>query len=314
MVEAGQRIWVDGKLSDHSAIPLLTHTLHYGVGAFEGIRAYRRSDGRTSVFRLPEHIVRLFNSCKLVWLTPTVTIDEVIRGCIEVVATNGMEEAYLRPITYLGAGSMGLLPADNPVITAIAAWKWGAYLGAEALSKGIRCKISSLTRPTLNSAFTQGKLTGQYVTSVVAKREARHCGYDEAILLDSRGFVAEGSGENLFLVSKGELLTPPLSAGILPGITRETVMTLAREEGLIVKEESFPRDTLYLADEVFLTGTAAEVTPVREIDEHLIGSGGVGSITKHLQQRYFDIVGGVDHSHPEWHTFVEDPPPLQANA
>lgn len=310
MVQAAQWIWVDGTLtreeSAHS-VPLLTHTLHYGVGAFEGIRAYRRADGATSVFRLGAHVDRLFSSCTLVWMTPSVSREQVVQGAVDVLTNNGLHEAYLRPISYLAEGSMGLFPAENPVKTAIVAWPWGAYLGDEALTRGIRCKISSFSRSPAQSALTQGKLVGQYVNSVLAKREAKFAGYDEAILLDIHGYVAEGSGENLFIVRNGELWTPPISSGVLPGITRDTVMTLAREEGLIVREERFARDTLYLAEEVFLTGTAAEVTPVREVDNHPIGSGAVGELTRHLQRRYFDVVKGADQSHPEWLTFVQQP-------
>jgi branched-chain amino acid aminotransferase len=312
MVRAGHWIWVDGVLTREDAahsVPLLTHTLHYGVGAFEGIRAYQRADGATSIFRLGAHVERLFASCALVWMTPTVSRAQLEQGAIDVLAKNGLTEAYLRPISYLAAGSMGLLPDDNAVRTAIVAWPWGAYLGADGLSRGIRCKISSFTRSPAQSALTQGKLVGQYVNSVLAKREAKFAGYDEAILLDVHGSVAEGSGENLFIVSKGELWTPPISAGVLPGITRDTVMTLAREEGVTVREERFARDTLYLADEVFLTGTAAEVTPVREVDNHPIGNGAVGELTSHLQRRYFDVVKGADRSHPEWLTFVPNAEP-----
>lgn len=305
MVISAETIWIDGELrsgEDAGRVPLLAHTLHYGVGAFEGVRAYERASGESCVFRLEEHIVRLFNSCKLIMLKPVVSVDEVCDGCVRVLRDNAMAEGYLRPLCYLGAGSMGLLPADNPVITAITAWPWGAYLGSEALTDGIRCKIASLARHHVNVAFAQGKLVGQYVNSVMAKREAQLAGYDEAILLDTQGYVAEGSGENIFIVRGGELFTPPLSASILPGITRDTIMVLAREMGLSVREERFTRDQLWLADEVFLTGTAAEVTPVREVDDRAIGDGSVGPVTRRLQERYFDVVRGYDTTHPEWLT------------
>jgi branched-chain amino acid aminotransferase len=235
-------------------------------------------------------------------MEPTVTQQQVCAGCVQVLQDNGMTEGYLRPLSYLGEGNMGLLPSDNPVITVVTGWKWGAYLGADALEHGIRCKIASLARHHVNVAFAQGKLVGQYVNSVMAKREVVLAGYDEAILLDTQGFVAEGSGENIFIIAGGELITPPLSAGILPGITRDTVIVLAREAGLCVREERLTRDQLLLADEVFLTGTAAEVTPVREVDNRAIADGVPGPITRRLQQRYFDEVRGTDTTHPEWLT------------
>jgi branched-chain amino acid aminotransferase len=307
MVRAGQWIWADGTLKDNRAdngVSLLTHTLHYGVGAFEGIRAYRNPSGNAAVFRLGEHVRRLFDSCKLVWLEPQVSQADVEQACLDVLAKNGFDEAYLRPIVYLGAGAMGLLPVDNPVVTTVIAWPWGAYLGKDGLERGIRCKISSFRRHGAHSALSQGKIIGQYTNSVLAKREARADGYDEAILLDGQGLVAEGSGENLFLVDRGELVTPPLSVGILPGITRATIITLAAELGLTVRQEAFPREALYLADEVFLTGTAAEVTPVVEIDRHPVGDGTVGEVTRRLQQRYFDVVAGREPAHAAWLTEV----------
>jgi branched-chain amino acid aminotransferase len=278
--------------------------LHYGVGVFEGIRAYPGPNGNACIFRLRDHVRRLFDSCKLVWLEPRLSQADVEQACVDVIAANAFCEAYLRPIVYLGAGAMGLLPVDNPVVTAILAWPWGAYLGKDGLEQGIRCKISSYRRHTPNSALSQGKIIGQYTNSVLAKQEARADGYDEAILLDGQGSVAEGSGENLFLVQDGQLVTPPLSVGILPGITRATIITLARELGLKVRQQAFPREALYLADEVFLTGTAAEVTPVVEIDRHAIGVGSVGQVTRRLQQRYFDVVAGRDVPHPDWLTEV----------
>lgn len=307
MEMSGDKVWVDGRMlkrPEASDVSLLTHSLHYGVGAFEGVRAYERAGGETCAFRLREHVERLFQSCKLVLLEPVVTVDQVIDGCLEVLRANSMKSAYLRPLVYLGAGSMGLLPVTNPVVTAVMAWEWGPYLGADGIEKGIRCKISSFSRHHLQSAFAQGKLTGQYVGSVAAKREVTLAGYDEAILLNTSGFVAEGSGENIFVVRRGELITPSVSTGILPGITRDTIMTLAREAGLVVREEQFTRDQLYLADEVFLTGTAAEVTPVREIDNRAIGNGAVGPVTSRLQARYFDAVRGTDSTHPQWLSLI----------
>lgn len=307
MLEYGQKVWKDGEISDWKSggnLSLLTHTLHYGVGAFEGIRAYKRARGETAIFRLREHIDRLFDSCQLVLIKPIVTREQVMQGCVDVLRANGQAEAYLRPIALIADGAMGVYAPKNPVATYIATWKWGTYLGPEALEKGIRCMVSSFSRHHINVAFAKGKLVGQYINSVMAKQEAKLAGFDEAILTDVNGYVSEGSGENIFLVKGGKLLTPPLAASILGGITRDTVITLAREEGLVVAEQFITRDELYLADEVFLTGTAAEITPVREINHRGIGSGQMGPITRALQKRYFDVVKGSDDSHPEWLTRV----------
>jgi branched-chain amino acid aminotransferase len=307
MAEIGTSIWLDGKLIDRASaghVSVLAHTLHYGLGAFEGIRAYRREGGETSVFRLREHVDRLFDSCKLIQIEPTVSRSDVCRGCVDVLRRNKLDAGYLRPIVLLGEGAMGLYPQGNPVLTFIAAWAWGTYLGQDALEKGIRCKVSSYSRPHPNTAFARGKLTGQYIVSVMAKREVKAAGYDEALLLDHNGNVAEGSGENVFIVKDGRLITPPLTSAILAGITRDTVLALAREEGIVVQEQSFPRDALLLADEAFLTGTAAEITPVREVDERAIGDGRVGPVTRLLQERYFALVRGARQDHPEWLTLV----------
>ncbi len=307
MLEYGKKVWKDGEISDWQSggnLSLLTHTLHYGVGAFEGIRAYQRARGETAVFRLREHIDRLFDSCHLVLMKPVVTREQVVQGCVDVLRENKMAQAYLRPIALIADGAMGVYAPKNPVATYIAAWKWGTYLGPEALEKGIRCMVSSFSRHHINVAFAKGKLVGQYINSVMAKQEAKLAGFDEAILTDVHGYVSEGSGENIFIVKGGKLVTPPLAASILAGITRDTVMTLAREEGLVVTEQFITRDELHLADEVFLTGTAAEITPVREINHRAIGSGQMGPITRALQTRYFDVVKGTDDSHPEWLTRV----------
>ncbi len=303
MVDPGRKFWRDGELVDWSeqgSASLLTHTLHYGVGAFEGIRAYRRADGHTYVFRLREHIERLYDSCRLVMIEPAVTVAQTMNGCIDVLRANDMEDGYIRPMVFLGPGAMGILPLQNPVITFIVAWSWGAYLGKEGLENGIRCQISAYSRHHINVAFAKGKLNGQYINSVMAKQEAKKSGFDEALMLDVNGFVSEGSGENIFTVKNGVITTPPLSGSILAGITRATVIALAAEEGIPLVEAPITRDQLYLADEVFLTGTAAEVTPVREVDHRKIGGGGRGPITERVQQRYFDIVKGSDDSHPEW--------------
>ncbi|MFI5301003.1 MAG: branched-chain amino acid transaminase [Polyangiales bacterium] len=303
MVDKLDTIWMDGTLVpwDDAKIHILTHSLHYGLGAFEGIRAYKRADGKSAVFRLRDHIDRLFDSTKLVLMTMPFTREQVTQGCVDLLKSNRLEEGYLRPIAFVGEGAMGIY-VNNPTRVSIIAWKWGAYLGTEALANGIRAKISSFARHHINVSLSKAKMMGQYTNSILAKREAKLGGYDEAILLDSQGYVSEGSGENIFIVRKGMLVTPPLSSSILAGITRDTVIQLAREMKIEVREERITRDELWLADEVFFTGTAAELTPVREIDNRTIGDGKPGPITKRLQDRYFDVVKGSDTTHPEWLT------------
>jgi branched-chain amino acid aminotransferase len=278
--------------------------MHYELGAFEGIRAYKRADGTTSIFRLKEHLDRLYDTCKLCLIEPRFGRDVVTQACSQLLRENRMDEAYLRPIVFVGDGAMGIYAPNNPIRTAIVAWRWGAYLGQDALDKGIRAKLSSWSRHHIHVSLPKGKIMGQYTNSMLAKREAKLAGYDEALLMDVQGYVSEGSGENLFMVKNGRIITPPLSASILAGVTRDSIMTLAREEGLTVSEEMITRDQLYLADEVFLTGTAAEVTPIREIDDRKVGEGVMGPVTKRLQHRYFDVVKGSDTSHPEWLTRV----------
>jgi len=304
------KIWLDGTLVPFSQaqVHILTHTLHYGVGAFEGIRAYKRPDGKGAIFRLADHIERLFNSCHICMMDVPYTREQVAAACVETMRANKMAEAYLRPLVFLGDGELGLGSTGNPVRVAIAVYEWGAYLGEEGLRRGIRAKVSSFTRGALNSNMSKGKICGQYVNSVLAKREALKAGYAEAVLLDGNGLVAEASGENIFVVKRGKLKTPPLSSAILEGITRDTVITLAREQGLVVEETTFARDELYLADEVFFTGTAAELTPVREIDDRQIGAGECGPVTRKLQDAFFEAVKGragkEKPSHPEWLTYV----------
>jgi branched-chain amino acid aminotransferase len=304
MVDKLQKIWLDGELIDwdEAKVHVLTHSLHYGLAAFEGIRAYKRANGQSYVFRLREHIDRLFDSCKLTLLAPKFTREQISAACLDTLRANGMAEGYLRPLIFVGDGAMGIYAPNNPVRASVICWKWGAYLGEDALKKGIRAKISSFARHHINISLAKGKITGQYTNSVLAKREAKFGGYDEAILLDASGFVSEGSGENIFVVKKGILHTPDLSCSILEGITRDTILTIAREEGVPVHEGRITRDQLWLADEVFLTGTAAEVTPIREVDDRQIGDGTVGPVTRRLQARFFDIVRGNDTSHPEWLT------------
>lgn len=306
MVDKVKKIWMDGELVDwdDANVHVLTHSFHYGIGAFEGIRAYKRADGGTYVFRLKEHIDRLFDTCKLTLLEPKFTREQMSDACTETLRVNGMVEGYLRPMIYMGEGAMGIFAPSNPVRALVVAWKWGAYLGEDALKNGIRTKISSFARHHINISLAKAKMAGQYTNSVLAKREAKFGGYDEAIMLDSSGYVSEGTGENIFVVKKGVLHTPDLSSSILEGITRDTVIRLAKEMKIEVHEGRITRDQLWLADEVFFTGTAAEITPVREVDNRAIGDGKVGPITRRIQERFFDIVRGSDTSHTEWLTKV----------
>jgi branched-chain amino acid aminotransferase len=301
VVDKLKSIWMDGKLVpwDDAQVHVLTHTLHYGLGAFEGIRAYELQDGRSAVFRLKEHMRRLADSCHIGLMKLPFGPEELCRASKETLADNGLRAGYIRPVAYIGHGVMGVHPGDNAVHVFIATWKWGAYLGEGALEKGIRAKISSFARWQPNTVMTRGKLTGHYVTGILAKREAKSLGFDEAIMLDTDGFCAEGSGENLFIVRDGKIKTPPLTC-VLPGITRDTVMTLARENGIPIEEQRFSRDELYIADEAFFTGTAAEVTPIREVDGRAIGKGEPGPITRKLKDKFFEVVRGLNSKHLDW--------------
>jgi len=304
-VEATDQIWLDGAFVpwEQGNVHLLTHTLHYGLGVFEGIRCYRCEDDRSAVFRLSEHVQRLYRSAKILEIEIPYPQDRIESIVLETLRVNGMAEGYIRPLVFLGAGAMGLLPADNPVKVAVIAWPWGAYLGEEGLERGIRAKISSYTRHHPNVSMTKSKACGQYVNSILAKREVTRMGYDEAIMLDTQGMVAEASGENVFLVRDGVLRTPPLGS-ILEGITRDCVITLAREKGIQVVETPITRDELYGADEAFLTGTAAEVTPIREVDDRTIGSGSRGPVTRTLQTAFFDVVKGRERKHESWLSYL----------
>src|SRR5690606_11945374 len=261
MVDKVDTIWLDGRLVpwDEANVHILTHTLHYGLGAFEGIRCYETEDGRSAVFRLEEHIRRLLESAHIVTIPVPYTKEQLVDACLETVRANGLKSCYLRPLVFIGDGAMGLYATTNPTRVAIVAWKWGAYLGEEALSKGIRAKVSSFTRPGVNMQMAKGKIVGHYVSSVLAKREAMAAGYQEAILLDAQGYVAEASGENVFVVRDGTVATPPYGSAILGGITRDTLLRLMRDLDIPVVERPIARDELYVADEVFLCGTAAEV-------------------------------------------------------
>jgi branched-chain amino acid aminotransferase len=301
----GDRIWLDGRMVpwDEARVHVLTHTLHYGLGVFEGIRCYRTDDGRSAVFRLPEHVRRLFESAHINLMKIPFSREVVTQAVIDSLRENALAEGYIRPLAFIGDGVMGLNPADNPVRVAVIAWAWGKYLGEEGMERGIRCRVSSFTRHHVNAKMQKGKTCGDYVNSILAKREALLDGYDEAILLDAAGLVAEASGENLFVVRDGEIKTPPL-ANVLEGITRASVIEIARDKGMTVSEVPITRDELYVADEVFLTGTAAEVTPVREIDHRQIGPGRRGSITKALQDAFFDVVAGRNRKYERWLTYV----------
>jgi branched-chain amino acid aminotransferase len=299
-------IWVDGQLVpwDQAQDHMLAHTMHYGVGAFEGIRAYQRADGKTAIFRLREHIERLLDSAAICTMDIPYTRDQIMAACVEVVKSNKMTSAYLRPLVYLGYGALGLGSFEPPVRTMVACYEWGAYLGDDGLKKGIKCMISGFTRANGNAMMNKGKICGQYVTSVLAKRMAIKSGFEEALMLDPQGYVAEGTGENIFVVKRDVVRTPPRSASILSGITRDTSIQLLREQGVDVREEMIARDELYIADEVFLTGTAAEITPVREIDHRKIGRGDAGPITRRLQESFFSIVKGNDAKHDHWLAYL----------
>jgi branched-chain amino acid aminotransferase len=300
------KIWVDGSLVpwDQATDHLLAHSMHYGLGAFEGIRAYQRTDGRTAVFRLREHIDRLFDSCNICTIDPPYTRDQLIAACLDVVRVNKIPACYLRPLIYLGYGALGLGSFEPPVRAMVACYEWGAYLGEDGLKHGVRCVISSITRANGNAALNKGKICGQYVSSVLAKRMALKSGFEEAIMMDPQGCVAEGTGQNIFVVKHGVVRTPPTSAAILAGITRDTAIQLLREHGIDVREEAIARDELYIADEVFLTGTAAEITPVREIDHRKIGRGEAGPTTRRIQESFFSVVKGADKKHDHWLTYL----------
>jgi len=295
---------MDGKLVnwDEAKIHVLTHTLHYGLGAFEGIRCYKTDKG-SAIFRLDEHVDRLFASAGIYMLDIPFSKAEIKSAIIKTVTANRLKECYIRPLVYIGYGAMGLYPKENPVNVSIAAWPWGAYLGDEGLESGIRIKVSSFTKNQVNSTMARAKISGAYVNSQIAKKEAIACGYDEALLLDTEGYVSEGSGENIFIVRNNEIKTTPLTS-ILEGITRDSIMQIAREVKIPLKEERFTRDEVYIADEAFFTGTAAEITPIREVDGRKIGLGKRGKITEKLQRIFFDIVKGKNKKYESWLTRI----------
>jgi len=301
MVQKMEKIWMDGKLIPwgDANVHVLTHTLHYGLGIFEGIRCYLCHDGKSAVFRLREHIDRFFDSGLIGGLDLPFSKKEIVSACKETLKANGLKAGYIRPLAFIGEGVMGVYPADNPVRVAIIAWSWGAYLGEEALEKGIRAKTSSFTRHHVNVMMTKAKISGNYVNSVLAKREAMKLGYDEALMLDTEGYVSEASGENIFIVKNGAIKTTPLTS-ILPGITRDSVIQIAKSKKIPLTEDKFTRDELYTAHEAFFTGTAAEITPIREVDDRRIGEGKPGPVTQELQAAFFDIVKGKNPEFKEW--------------
>ena len=298
---------MDGTLVPwHEAnVHVLTHTLHYGYGVFEGIRCYRTKNGKSAIFRLAEHVARLFNSAKILGIDIPFSPEEITQAILEVVSVNKLEECYIRPIVFLGDNKMGLNPDGVNVRVAIAAWPWGTYLGDDGLNKGIRVRTSSFSRHHVNISMTKAKACGVLRELDPRETPKPFCdGYDEAILLDPNGYVSEGSGENIFILYKNTLMTPPLSSGCLDGITRDAVFDICSELNIPLKEETLTRDELYLADEIFLTGTAAEITPVREIDNRVIGNGAKGDTTDRIQKSFFDTVAGKSPKFKHWLTEV----------
>ena len=295
------KIWLDGQLVDwrDAKIHVLTHTLHYGCGAFEGVRAYDTVGG-TAIFRLQEHTQRLFNSAKILRMTIPFTQDQVNEAQKEVVRVNKLESCYLRPLTWIGSEKLGVSPKGNTIHLMVAAWAWGAYLGEEGMKRGIRVKTSSYARHHVNITMTQAKAVSNYSNSILANMEALDDGYDEALLLDTSGFVSEGAGENVFVIKDGVVYTPDLSAGALNGITRNTVLHICDDLGIKLVQKRITRDECYIADEMFFTGTAAEVTPIREYDRIQIGAGQRGPVTEKIQSAFFDIVNGRNAKYAHW--------------
>jgi branched-chain amino acid aminotransferase len=295
----GSKVWFNGKIcaAEDARISLFTHGLHYGSGAFEGIRAYKQTSGGGAVFRLEDHMIRLFDSVKIMGFKLPYSLQELVAAATETCKANGFEECYLRPIVFVGDEALGVYPGDEPKLNvAVLTWEWGSYLGERGIKEGAKLKVSTYNRPHPNSVMTKGKITGQYLTGVLAKQEAKKQGFDEALLLDPEGYLAEGSGENLFMVKNGVVKTTPLTS-VLNGITRQTVIEYFKHEKVEIVGERFTRDELYTADEAFMTGTAAEITPIQSVDYRAIGAGRPGPITQKLQQDYQRIVRG-ELKHP----------------
>jgi branched-chain amino acid aminotransferase len=305
MADRDGKIWMDGQMVDwrDAKIHVLTHTLHYGCGAFEGVRAYK-GEGGTAIFRLEEHTERLINSAKILRMKIPFTKEQINQAQIDVIRENKLESGYLRPLTWIGDKKLGVSPKGNTIHLMVAAWEWGAYLGEEGLKRGIRVKTSSYTRHHVNITMTQAKAVSNYTNSILANMEAVDDGYDEALLLDVSGFVSEGAGENVFVVKDGKVYTPDLSAGALNGITRNTVFHICQDLGIEIVQKRITRDEIYISDEAFFTGTAAEVTPIRELDRVQIGAGSRGPITEKIQTAFFDIVNGRNPKYAHWLTLV----------
>jgi branched-chain amino acid aminotransferase len=305
MADRDGKIWMDGTLVDwrDAKIHVLSHTLHYGCGAFEGVRAYETAKG-TAIFRLREHTERLFNSAKILRMKIPFSLEEVMQAQVSVIRENNLKSGYLRPLTWIGSEKLGVSPKGNKIHLMVAAWPWGAYLGEEGMKRGIRVKTSSYTRHHVNITMTQAKAVSNYTNSILANMEATDDGYDEALLLDPSGFVSEGAGENLFIIKSGVVYTPDLSAGALNGITRNTIVAICADLGLKIVEKRITRDEVYICDEAFFTGTAAEVTPIRELDRVTLGQGSRGPITEKIQAAFFDIVNGRNPKYAEWLTAV----------
>jgi branched-chain amino acid aminotransferase len=305
MSDRDGKIWMDGKLVEwrDAKVHVLTHTMHYGCGAFEGVRAYNTVNG-TAIFRLEEHTERLLNSAKILRMKVPFTKEQINEAQKEVVRANKLESCYIRPLVWIGDKKLGVSPKGNTIHLMVAAWAWGAYLGEEGMKRGIRVKTSSYSRHHVNITMTQAKAVSNYSNSILANTEATDDGYDEALLLDTAGFVSEGAGENIFVIKNGVIYTPDLSAGALNGITRNTVLHIAKDLGLDVVQKRITRDEVYIADEAFFTGTAAEVTPIRELDRIEIGIGSRGPITEKIQSAFFDIVNGRNPKYAHWLTKV----------
>ena len=296
---------MDGELVrwEDAKVHVLTHALHYGTAYFEGIRCYLLADGRSAVFRLAEHTRRLVDSGKILGFPIPYTEEQLNRATLDVIRANKLKECYIRPLAFVGLGELGLYAPKNPVSVCIAVFPWGAYLGDEGLRNGIRAKVSSFTRHHVNVMMTKSKTAGNYINSVLAKHEVKKSGYDEAIMLDPEGYVSEASGENIFIVRDRKIKTTPLTSS-LPGITRDSMIALARDKGYELVEERFTRDELYIADEAFFTGTAAELTPIREVDDRQIGCGRCGPVTEDLQSTFFDIIKGKNSHYEKWLAYV----------
>jgi branched-chain amino acid aminotransferase len=304
-VEKAKLIWMDGELVawDDAKVHVLTHTLHYGLGAFEGIRCYECVDGRSAIVKLAEHSTRLFQSMHILGLDSPYTAAEIADACIETVRANELKECYIRPLMILGAGEMGLAATGNPVQLIVAAWPWGSYLGADGLENGIRVRTSSFQRYHINSLMTKSKAVGHYVNSILASMEARSAGYDESLMLDVDGYAAEGCGENLFIVRDNRIKTPPI-ATVLEGVTRNAAIELLKADGHEVVEERFTRDEIYIADEAFFTGTAAEITPIKSLDDREVGNGKPGPVTVRVQKEYFAVIRGERPDLDAWLTYL----------